>query len=198
MARPRKRNKIRNPSLKISRKNANKHFKKFRVKGNALIADNWDNKATLRQNYQRLGLMTSLNGVSGGVEKLYPEEPPLVLDKEELKKTLGPDEGIIERDEQGNVINVIIGKGHEEEDTEIKPAPAKTDVVKALEEQASKVYKHEKYQSEGEKRFCEELISKYGDDYQSMFRDIKLNVYQHTEAQLKKKCEKYLKERNVS
>ncbi|CAG8575723.1 1366_t:CDS:2 [Acaulospora colombiana] len=144
--------------------------------------------------YRRLGLMTSLNGISGGVEKLYPEEPTPALDVVESRKTLDPDEGIIERDEQGNVINVIIRKNHEE-DTKVLPTPAKTEVVRALEIQAAEVYTHERRQSEGERRLCEELINKYGNDYQSMSRDIKINTYQHTAAQLKKKCEKYLKER---
>jgi nucleolar protein 16 len=63
-----------------------------------------------------------------------------------------------------------------------------------LEAQAANVFgKHESYQSEGEKRFIEELIQKYGDDYDAMFRDIKLNIYQHTVAQLRKKCQRYLK-----
>jgi len=142
--------------------------------------------------------MTSLNGVSGGVEKLYPDEAQ-EIDIEEIKKSLGPEEGIIERDEKGNVIDVIIGRSREEEeeevfDTEIDPVPAKTDIIKALEAQATKVFgKYEKYQSEGEKQFIEELIQKYGDDYDAMFRDIKLNIYQHTAAQLKKKCQRYLK-----
>ncbi|RIA96622.1 ribosome biogenesis protein Nop16 [Glomus cerebriforme] len=202
MARPRKRRKIRNPSLKVSRKNANKHFKKFSIKGNSIVAANWDKKATLRQNYQRMGLMTSLNGVSGGVEKLYPNEDQ-DIDIEEIKKTLGPEEGIIERDEKGNVINVVIGRSREEEeeevfDTKIDPIPAKTDIVKALEAQAMNAYKYEVHQPEGEKRFIEELIQKYGDDYDAMFRDMRLNIYQHTAAQLKKKCQKYLKNKQTT
>jgi nucleolar protein 16 len=83
-----------------------------------------------------MGLMTSLNGVAGGVEKLYPDEAQ-EIDIEEIKKTLGPEEGVIERDEKGNIINVIIGRSQEEEeeevfDTEIDPVPAKTDIVKGL------------------------------------------------------------------
>ncbi|CAI2171339.1 480_t:CDS:2 [Funneliformis geosporum] len=199
MARPRKRHKTRNPTLKVSRKNANKHFKKVSIKGNSVIAANWDKKATLRQNYQRMGLMTSLNGIAGGTEKLYPEEAQKI-DMEEIKKTLGPEEGIIERDEKGNVISVIIGKSREEEeeevfDTEIDPVPAKTNIIRALEAQAANVCKREKYQSEGEKQFLEELIQKYGNNYDAMFRDIKLNIYQHTAAQLRNKCQKYLKSR---
>ena len=62
-----------------------------------------------------------------------------------------------------------------------------------MEAQASNVCKQEVHQSEGEKRFIEELLQKYGDDYDAMFKDIKLNTYQHTAAQLRKKCQKYLK-----
>ncbi|CAG8681854.1 4500_t:CDS:2 [Racocetra fulgida] len=139
-----------------------------------------------------MGLMVSLNGVAGGVEKLYCDEPN-PLDIEELKRSREPDRGIIERDDQGNVIDVIIDKEKDEEsDTKIHPTPAKTDIVRELEAQASVVYKRERYQSEEERLFVEKLINKYGDDYESMFRDIKLNVYQYTAAQLKKKCQKYL------
>ncbi|RIB03982.1 ribosome biogenesis protein Nop16 [Gigaspora rosea] len=140
-----------------------------------------------------MGLMVSLNGVAGGVEKLYRDEPnPLNI--EELKKNLEPDQGIIERDEQGNVINVIIDKEKDEKvDTKVHP-PARTDIVRELEAQASFIHKKEHHLSENERLSIEKLINKYGDDYESMFRDIKLNVYQHTAAQLKKKCQKYLLE----
>ncbi|CAJ0837139.1 2999_t:CDS:2, partial [Entrophospora sp. SA101] len=139
MARPRQRRKIKNPSLKLSRKTSNKHFKKIVVHGDPIIASNWNKKETLRQNYKRIGLLTSLNRVAG-----------------ELKKVLGPNVGIIERDDEGNIVNVIIGEDEDENevfDKKIQPEPAKTEIVKALEEEASKVFKHEKYQSEGEIEF---------------------------------------------
>ncbi|CAJ0827841.1 7143_t:CDS:2 [Entrophospora sp. SA101] len=166
MARPRQRRKIKNPSLKLSRKTSNKHFKKIVVHGDPIIASNWNKKETLRQNYKRIGLLTSLNRVAG------------------------------ERDDEGNIVNVIIGEDEDENevfDKKIQPEPAKTEIVKALEEEASKVFKHEKYQSEGEIEFVKKMIERYGEDYDAMFKDIKLNVYQHTKKQLKKKCEKYLK-----
>ncbi|OAO12044.1 hypothetical protein AV274_3211 [Blastocystis sp. ATCC 50177/Nand II] len=40
---------------------------------------------------------------------------------------------------------------------------------------------------------CRKLITKYGDDYEAMFRDIKLNPQQLTARQLEKQCEKYKK-----
>nr|CAG8505592.1 13819_t:CDS:2 [Entrophospora candida] len=195
MARPRQRRKIKNPSLKLSRKTSNKHFKKIVVHGDPIIASNWNKKETLRQK------------VAGGIEKLYPDNVEEEKDrgkieyddnnnKEELKKVLGPNVGIIERDDEGNIVNVIIGEDEDENevfDKKIQPEPAKTEIVKALEEEASKVFKHEKYQSGGEIEFVKKLIERYGEDYDAMFKDIKLNVYQHTKKQLKKKCEKYLK-----
>ena len=36
------------------------------------------------------------------------------------------------------------------------------------------------------------LIAKYGTNYRAMQRDIKINIYQNTKKQLKKKCELYL------
>ncbi|CAG8617339.1 8810_t:CDS:2, partial [Paraglomus occultum] len=101
MARPRRRRKIKNPSTKVTRRTANKHFKKVRITGHDLIAANWDPKATLRQNYQKLGLMSMLNAPAGGVEKTNPDNEEEV-DVETLKNILGPDAGIIERDEEGN------------------------------------------------------------------------------------------------
>ncbi|CAG8637350.1 13301_t:CDS:2, partial [Ambispora leptoticha] len=171
------------------------------LKGNHIIAQNWDTKATLRQNYLRLGLMPSLNGVKGGTEKLYPDSSSQQEEEaniEQLKKTLGPNEGIIERDKDGNVINVIIGRTREEEeeevfDGEVEPVPPKTDVVRALEAQAANGYTRKTYQADGEIAFVRECIAKYGDNYEAMFRDIKLNTHQHTANQIRKKCERYLK-----
>ncbi|CAG8622066.1 7030_t:CDS:2 [Ambispora gerdemannii] len=173
--------------------------------------------------------MPSLNGVKGGTEKLYPPDSSSQQEEEasteQLKKTLGPNEGIIERDKDGNVINVIIGRTREEEeeevfDREVEPIPAKTDVVRgmyiividiketvdfiyyeipmlfpdvALEAQAANGYTRETHQADGELVFVRECIAKYGDNYEAMFRDIKLNTYQHTANQIRKKCERYLK-----
>ncbi|KAG1142237.1 hypothetical protein G6F37_007552 [Rhizopus arrhizus] len=175
-------------------------------RGNAIIKANWDKKLTLRQNYAKLGLLTSLNGQTGGSEKKMPEESvaeqePIDLKElteeeiEKLKKTLGPGEGIIQRDDEGNVVRVIVGeaKSHDEIlDAEVEPVEAKTDVVRQLEEQAANAFHREKYQSGFETHWIQKLIDKHGDDYKAMFWDKELNVNQHTAAQLKKKCEKYL------
>lgn len=87
--------------------------------------------------------------MAGGKEKLLPDPKPdgsssaSAMDMEErelteedvekLKKTLKPGEGLIQRDDEGNIIRVIVGekKTHDEIlDEEVEPVPAKTEVVR--------------------------------------------------------------------
>ncbi|KAF9924725.1 Nucleolar protein 16 [Linnemannia zychae] len=195
MATVRKRRTIKTPSRKITRKTANKHKRKVNVIGNKIIRDNWDKKATLRQNYARLGLLPSLNGVTGGVEVKNEEE--LMENEqrslEEIAETLTAEQGIIQRDDAGNIIKVIVGKVKTKEELaemmerDVEPVKAKTDVVRALEAQAANALKVERYQSEGEVLWAAALVEKYGDDYEKMFWDRKLNPNQQTAKQLKKR-----------
>ncbi|KAI1319212.1 Nucleolar protein 16 [Mortierella claussenii] len=196
----RKRRTIKAPSRKVTRKTANKHKKKVNVIGNKIIRDNWDKKATLRQNYARLGLLPSLNGVTGGIEVKDEEE---LMDNEqksleELAESLTEEQGIIQRDDAGNIINVIVGKVKSKEEMaeimerDVEPVKAKTDVVRALEAQAANVLKTERYQSEGEVVWAAKLVEKYGDDFEKMFWDKKLNPNQQTAAQLKKRIKALL------
>ncbi|KAI8645091.1 ribosome biogenesis protein Nop16 [Parasitella parasitica] len=194
---------------KNTRRTADRHRKRVTIHGNAIIKANWDKKLTLRQNYEKLGLLTSLNGQTGGKEKKMPDAKPIIddaepkelkelteADIEEIKKTLGPGEGLIQRDDEGNVVRIIIGeeKSHNEIlEAEFPPVEAKTDVVRALEEQAANAFHREKHQSEFEVDWIQKLINKHGDDYKAMFWDKELNVYQQTAAQLKKKCHNYIK-----
>ncbi|KAK3825622.1 MAG: ribosome biogenesis protein Nop16 [Benniella sp.] len=195
MATVRKRRTNKNPARKVTRKTANKHKKKVNIIGNKIIRENWDKKATLRQNYARLGLLASLNGVTGGIE--VKDEQELMENEqrslEEMAATLTEEQGIIQRDEEGNIINIIMGKAKTKEEIEelmekeIEPVKAKTDVVRALEAQAANILKKERYQSEGELVWAAKLVEKYGDDYEKMFWDRKLNPNQQTAAQLKKR-----------
>ncbi|GAA5816416.1 hypothetical protein MFLAVUS_009945 [Mucor flavus] len=195
---------------KNTRRIADRHRKRVTIHGNSIIKANWNKKLTLRQNYEKLGLLTSLNGQTGGKEKNLPDskmvesedtEPKELKelteeDIEEIKKTLGPGEGLIQRDDDGNIIRVIYGeeKTHDEIlDAEVPAVEAKTDVVRALEAQAANAFHREKFASEFELDWIQKLINKHGDDYKAMFWDKELNVYQQTAAQLKKKCEKYIK-----
>ncbi|KAG0039564.1 Nucleolar protein 16 [Podila clonocystis] len=195
MATVRRRRTIKTPSRKVSRKTANKHKRKVNVIGNKIIRENWDKKATLRQNYARLGLLPSLNGVTGGIEVKNEEELMENEQKslEELAESLTAEQGIIQRDDAGNIINVIVGKVKTPEELaeimerDIEPVKAKTDVVRALERQAANVLKVERHASDGEVVWAAKLVEKYGEDYEKMFRDRKLNPNQQTVGQLKRR-----------
>ncbi|KAJ9631224.1 Nucleolar protein 16 [Knufia peltigerae] len=91
--------------------------KKVNFLGNATIAQNWDRKLTVSQNYKRLGLSSRLNGASGGTEK----KPSLETEEDGNKKRdslaiAGPralnkqatQEVQVERDpETGRIVRVI-------------------------------------------------------------------------------------------
>lgn len=65
-------------------------------------------------------------------------------------------------------------------------------IIKLLEEQAAMVApKKPRKQSAREQEWVQALVEKYGDDTSKMFRDRKLNPMQQTEADLKKRIEKW-------
>ncbi|KAH9842268.1 Ribosome biogenesis protein Nop16 [Teratosphaeria destructans] len=67
-----------------------------------------------------------------------------------------------------------------------------TDVVRKLEQEASRPVKKYKFkQTEGERAFVEELVRKYGDDNAAMARDIKINYMQRSEGDLKRRVKKW-------
>lgn len=68
----------------------------------------------------------------------------------------------------------------------------KNGIVKQLEEQASMgAEKKERRQSEREREWIERLVSKYGEDYQKMARDMRLNPMQQTVADIGKRVSKW-------
>ena len=73
--------------------------------------------------------------------------------------------------------------GKEEEPT--------TEVVKALIERASRGVKVERNQSEREKEWVERLVERYGEDYRKMSWDKKLNPYQQSEGDIRKRVMKW-------
>lgn len=158
-----------------------------------------DKKQTLAQNYKRLGLVSRLNKRSGGIEKSISSITAAISKPAASSIKLAPGEARIERDGDGNVVNVVYGKSAEEtlNDDEVEEEEEEesksTDIVKALEEQASFATKTERLQSEREKEWVELLVQKYGRDYSKMVRDRKLNPYQQTEGDVKRRIAKWEK-----
>jgi nucleolar protein 16 len=131
--------------------------------GNKAIAENWDRKQTVTQNYKRLGLSSRLNAATGGVEKFKPGKenngvgviPVQRVVREAKIKT---EEVRVERDDEGNIIKVIRPEGAEKErkpnplndllndvedeeeeqpDEEMETRATKSSVVAALEQEAA-------------------------------------------------------------
>lgn len=70
-------------------------------------------------------------------------------------------------------------------------AEGTTPVVQQLMEQASMGIKVERHQSAREKEWVGRLVEKYGDDYRRMVWDKKLNPFQQSEGDIKKRVLKW-------
>ncbi|KAJ1918483.1 Nucleolar protein 16 [Mycoemilia scoparia] len=231
MANPRARKKLKNPKLRTSRRRKNP-LKKANFKGHPLFKDQWDPKETLAKNYRRLGLVSKMNGIAGGIEKdLFNtnsagegDEDNLTAEELERRKKLADSnltdaeirsllpEGyaLIERDDKGNIVNIVMQEGDDDEndeevlnkendpldsDYELPVVKPKTAATQALEDLANSMEKKKRWMSIGERRILQEFIEKHGDDYDAMFWDKKLNIQQYTAKQLKNRITKYLKEK---
>jgi nucleolar protein 16 len=114
----------------------------------------------------------------------------------------------VERDESGKIVRVIHAKSVRanplndplnalsDDEFEGFGAEAKNEVVMQLEEQASRVAERKpRMQSVREKEWCQRLVERWGEDYRGMARDRRLNPMQQTEADVRRRVEKWRAER---
>eukprot|EP00741_Cyanophora_paradoxa_P012297 tig00000169_g11883.t1 len=156
--------------------------------------DVWEDKATLKANYKKLGLATNPNkshttghaprgsagsGVVVALRKLdsgeeVAYEPP---SEDEEEDSEGEDaEAMSEDDEEGEVM---------------KPVDA---LEAALAAEAPLLEPKIKPRlSEAERKTTEALFRKHGDNFEAQARDIKLNAHQLTAAALRKRHAEYVK-----
>ncbi|TCD61679.1 hypothetical protein EIP91_008101 [Steccherinum ochraceum] len=142
MANPRQRRKSRSGSHKAVRhsNNAKKNLKKQPpIRGPKVLQDAWDKHKTVRQNYEALGLLPTLNpNASGGVEH-RPEhsmDAPTAPEasgtqKEATSNPIIPKGfGRIVRDADGNIVDVEMGEEDEAEDESEPAFPEDVDLSK--------------------------------------------------------------------
>lgn len=129
--------------------------------------------------------------------------------KKKKHPKLGPNEARIERDADGNVVRIVYGSAvgdgsnsssetDDEEEEEFEgfgeDNSGDTSVVKQLEEMARNVIPSApRVQSDREQDWIADLVNKHGDDYEAMKWDKKLNVFQQSAGDLKKRVVKWKK-----
>ncbi|KAJ3294668.1 Nucleolar protein 16 [Rhizoclosmatium sp. JEL0117] len=235
-----------NPLQRAKRKNASKRINTRKTKSAAkdrakavsfagvhpVIQANWDKNLTLRQNYERMGLLANLNGKAGG-EAVSLRDPASnnnndddddeqkieisyrsIEDFEKMPAVSRERDNVDELDEDDEDFDVDGPVGDIDPKSQgigsrlgHRKAPASRDaallstrkkitrlpeVMQALEYQANlgeapRVY----HNSDNEVEVLMALQKKYGDDYQAMQRDTKINTYQLSAGQLKKKFKKW-------
>ncbi|KAG4306207.1 hypothetical protein PORY_000195 [Pneumocystis oryctolagi] len=164
------------------------------IRFGSVLSEKWKKERTLEQNYVEMGLVAKPNkercmyGLGG------------FLSEKDDSLRLRPNEAKIQRDHQGNIVEIVYGKQKEfdemEEDVEMKDRVPKTSVIKELREKASKIIKTERKPSKNEILFLKRLIDRYGEDVDAMAKDIKLNVMQQTAADLRRRIKRLNKEKN--
>lgn len=189
--------------------------------GNKAIAENWDRKQTVTQNYKRLGLSSRLNAATGGVEKLRPGKENngvgvVAVQKVQPEVKVRTEEVRVERDEEGNILRVIRPEEQElkaranplndplndlevddDDENEVGETRGKSNVIAALEQEAAEeaerlAKKRPRQQSKREEEWLERLVARYGQDTRAMTRDRKLNPLQQTEADIQRRLKKWL------
>ncbi|ANZ77936.1 BA75_05029T0 [Komagataella pastoris] len=183
---------------------------------NKVLRAHWDSKLTMSQNYAKLGLRLKLGKPTGGVEKPLAIEKG--LDGKKHDKPQKEDENIddfynsdgeidperipegrahIVRDESGEVVKIVYGtkvSGMFEQGASEKEEPAQESVVinELMEVAQAKPEKPPKRLTELEEIWVEGLRKKYGNDYERMKWDRKLNPMLLTPGKLQKLFERKL------
>lgn len=197
-------------SVKRNTRRVKDKQKLIKVFSNPIIKENWDHSLTLQQNYKKLGLRARLGTVAGGVEqeivKYKPNEdneskPEITVDQieqtEDPSKIPEGEARIIRDPETDEVIKVIYGTM--KASSKVEQQQPESEIIKKLEEQAIKNASvvRERKQSERETEWLKSLYEKHGDDYNKMMWDKKLNIFQQSAGDLKKRINKWKKANKI-
>lgn len=185
----------------------------IKVYSNPIIKDNWDHSLTLQQNYKRLGLRAKLGSMPGGMEKELVKVSDRHkdddrdtkedrVDLKQIEQTEDPAEipegeaRIIRDPETNEVVKVIYGTMKPQREEQPQESSF---VIKQLEEQAIRNAQKvkDRKQSDRETDWIKDLYEKYGDDYEKMKWDKKLNVQQQSAGDLKRRINKWKKANGI-
>lgn len=202
-----RRRKMARSSVRKATRRVKDKQRNIKVHSNPIITANWDHSLTLQQNYKRLGLRAKLGGLAGGVEqdvvkysdqKHHEEEkdentkktPQQIANEQDPSKIPEGEARIIRNQETNEVEKIIYGTMKVDsgaDKTEASP------VIQKLQQQAIKnasIVK-ERTQSERETEWLKNLYEKHGDDYDKMMWDKKLNIFQQSAGDLKRRINKW-------
>ncbi|MCJ1286848.1 hypothetical protein MMC26_006194 [Xylographa opegraphella] len=196
--------------------------KRLHVLGNATVAANWDQALTLSQNYRQLGLTSKVNARTGGTERsssqiennphstIQAKDRLSVVSK--LPTSIAPSEARIERDPLTGVILRVfhsnttlpnplddpLNEVLEVYDDDKPPVHRSGGIIPELEEEAlMEAKKRPRQQSKREEDWISNLVMNYGEDFGSMTRDRKLNPYQQSEGDLRRRSMPSVTESNL-
>lgn len=165
------------------RRRAKKEKQKQYILDNPLIAEHWDPKLTVSQNYHKLGLSAHTQRQTGGTEDDK-------FNTEIKKQKTSTKTAQIIKNPDGTTKIVQIEDENDDLDAPIGTHEAKTDVAKKLEELASKSTPSVRHLSTEEAKWLHRLVEKHGDDYTAMQWDRKLNTFQHSAGELRRRIRK--------
>lgn len=202
---------IKNPSQKVSRKQKDISHVSFKT-ANPLIQKEWNKKLTLKQNYAKMGILNSLNGVSGGSQYQVDAISPKSTRNQHLhtNKNISTSDNISRAmavgaismiDEEGdhhviepvglpenNIFTPKTQLGRRIDSSRIQTSfPKNKTFIDSLIAYAATETIIQRQSSHQEVLVMIELIAKHGLDYDEMSKDIKLNKYQFSAGQLKRK-----------
>lgn len=169
---------------------------------NDVVKDVWDPRKTVIQNYQKMGLLSSLKGYSGtGINKSLKniditcqledfDTFNQVPEEDELNPVLKINPGV-------EKIGFRISKASITDKNILEPALKSSETSSAyvdiLSKKAQEIRSRDKtvrHCSMQEKVFLEKMITKHGLNYVNMARDIDLNIFQLSPGAIKNKIKK--------
>lgn len=176
-------------NTKSRRGRKNKKTKSFDIESNPVVAAHWDKNLTLSQNYKKLGLTAKLQKPAGGVEKDVRVNDEIA--SQPIKRSTIKEAKIVQN-EDGSTQIVYPSEDEDEVWTGFN-GEHKSEIIDQLKEYAAHGITKPRHQSEREQEWIADLVAKHGDDYKAMQWDRKLNVFQKSAGDLKRRIFKWQK-----